>query len=761
MAARVPYTPYPTEESGGGGGRPMSVRSSPDAFGAQIGRSVERFGDVGFDAATKFAEEAAESKANDILANQWAPETTKMRTQYESLQGADKVQGYEAYVNGMKEYQKGLVENETNPLTKKILSNYTTRNAIQETERASSDLAEWQKKFNTDSTYKLIAAQDDNAAANYNNPLLVRSIIDQNDAQIERLYIDKGHNPLTPDGSAVIAEAQRTAKGETATKLITRAVQTGDMSTANSLRAEYGTVIPGYQQLHIDNMLGVENLKYTSQQSTQALRSGAPLPQPMGAPPIALQAQVASAAHVAGIDPNTALAYIRIESSDGTNLGKRGTIAQDRMGGTLDEQVARLPAQIKHNEQTATNALGRQAEAWEGYVIHQQGSGGGAALLQAVASGDKRKAVDILKPFEEKEKGYNALAAVVENGGNATMTADDFVGFIKQRYEDCAKRAKCDFDKSRPPGEVILSTYNSSGEAVQPAATPIQALQNFNKKAPGMLERINAIPNTEVRDGVMKEFNRDRAAHTAAAESYSATIQLEAQKLSVKPDFTSTDQIPPEMRAQLLDMPETMKMLQARAEYNQDHASGEITKDMREYGTGYFDLFKRINAPSEDPARISSITEIQKHLNEDLTVAGYDKLVTALTGTRTPEGKAEGVLQKTFLDRAKATLAYSDRDVDGLEKFSAFQAWFFPAYEKAKAEGKTMDSLLNPDSPDYMGKAVDAFNRSPAERLADRLKDPMDYTPPARTPDSIKEDFKSGKITRDAAVSELKKMGYK
>jgi len=71
---------------------------------------------------------------------------------------------------------------------------------------------------------------------------------------------------------------------------------------------------------------------------------------------------------------------------NGQNLGTRGTIAQDKLGGTLDEQAARLPAQIKENERIASAALGRTAEPWEGYLVHQQGEGGGAALLKAAYS---------------------------------------------------------------------------------------------------------------------------------------------------------------------------------------------------------------------------------------------------------------------------------------------------------------------------------------------------------------------------------------
>lgn len=49
----IPYTPYSTVESSGGGGTPMSVHSSPEDMGSQVGQAATKAGDTGFDLVQK------------------------------------------------------------------------------------------------------------------------------------------------------------------------------------------------------------------------------------------------------------------------------------------------------------------------------------------------------------------------------------------------------------------------------------------------------------------------------------------------------------------------------------------------------------------------------------------------------------------------------------------------------------------------------------------------------------------------------------
>lgn len=82
------------------------------------------------------------------------------------------------------------------------------------------------------------------------------------------------------------------------------------------------------------------------------------------------------------------------------------------------DAAARLTAQ---NKAYLTKRLGREPADWELYLAHQQGAGGAAKLLTA---GDK-PAVDVV----------GSADAVVNNGGNADMTASQFAQLWKTRYE--------------------------------------------------------------------------------------------------------------------------------------------------------------------------------------------------------------------------------------------------------------------------------------------------------------------------------------
>ena len=760
--ANVPYTPYPTVDSTGNLGPGFGVRATPEDAGSAVGRAMQTTGKIAQDVTRQYVEEASEAKANDILANQWAPTIAKMRVDYDSLQGPDKVHGYQTYLDGLKNFQKQITEKEGNSLTKNLIHGYTTKQIISETDSATAGLAAWQKQFNNQTTKELIYAQNSHVANNYNNPEIVKSVSNGNDALITKQFIDNGVDPNTPDGAAQIDNARRTVRGEMAVGMITRAVQTGDMSTANSLRAEYGTAIPGHQQIQIDNLLGVENLRQTSVQSVRALKSGNPLPDPMGLPPVKIQASMARTAQAEGVDPNTALAYLSIESSNGTNLGKRGTLLQDKEGGTLEEQIARAPKQIRASEEIAGSALGRPALPWEGYVVHQQGSGGGAELLKDSQRPLEQQAlaIDVLRQFEGKEKGYNAYAAIVENGGNATMTTGQFTDFIRQKYESHARRSTIQLASSgeimNDAGQAILSAHEGRTPPLQPAANPIQALQNYEKQFSSYIAKANAIPNTEVRKAVITSMEEDLSNYKTEAAAYSSAIQLEAQQLAVKPDFTSTDQIPAELKAKLIDMPETMVYMQQRAEWNMTHASGNITQDMRTYGTGFFDAFKAINAPADTPGRITSVTQLQGMVGKDITVAGYDKLVKALTDSGTPEGAGEKDMKKAFFEAAKSQISGKNdfvgiRDPRGEMLFSQFLTVAEPLYEKLRSEGKSPVQLLSEDSPDYIGKMIPQFKRPISQMMADMVGDTETKE---RGLSDIVKDVRSKKISPEEGKAE-------
>lgn len=523
----------------------------------------------------------------------------------------------------------------------------------------------------------------------------------------------------------------------------------GDAAGAVNWYNMHKDMLSGPDQLEMEKSLHSTTIHVTGRQNADALLSGGNRPEPIGAPPVGVQATVASAASNAGVDQNHALTVLRIESANGKNLGtdpERMSIGQDKesSGKPIEVQASALVSNLNKADQQATNALGRPAEPWEGYACYQQGSGGGPALLKAAQSDPTANAVDVLTPLYKDQK--TAAKAIVGNGGNETMTAQQFLDFLKDKYTANASRAQCDIppaNQTPMPGvdeankeadkslsTLLLDSKQGVGIPVQAAPTPMQSLLNLDKIYPDALMKANAIPNIDERESTIQALEHTHAVYQTAANAWKTQFLNQAQQLATDPKFTDITQIPPDMKSALADSPETMTYLEARAEHNLISGGGTVTKDMREYGTGFYDMFKAIHAQEGDPSRITDITQLQSHVGKDgdLTIAGYDKLSNELNGKGTPEGEAEGMMKKQFFANAKAQISGADeglhiKDPRGDELFLKFMANALPAYESGRKEGKTPAQLLNPESADYIGKAISSFKRPMSQWMGDMMSD--------------------------------------
>lgn len=139
-----------------------------------------------------------------------------------------------------------------------------------------------------------------------------------------------------------------------------------------------------------------------------------------------------------GFDPQDALAVAKIESNVGQAADRPGSQFQGPFqmgnaawaarGGTAanrNDPAAQVDlgiANLAHSRQVASTALGRPASGWETYLTHQQGDGGGPALLTAPAG---QNAVAALAPAYGGSTA-KATAAIVGNGGRPDMTAGQF-----------------------------------------------------------------------------------------------------------------------------------------------------------------------------------------------------------------------------------------------------------------------------------------------------------------------------------------------
>ncbi len=563
------YGSLPSEKNTGVSNAGLNVRADPEAFGAGIGKATAEAGkqveQIGF----HFAQIATEAKVNDDYANKYIPAATKLKSQYDSLLGQDKVAGFENYKNSLNALTKEFSESQPGVLGQTSMAGMTNKFAAGEIRGAETELVESQKKFGFKARGDLMLTNNGLIARNYNNPELVQDLHQQNENHVVIGMIDDGVDPNTEVGRSLIKDAQKNNAAQMATGMIRGAINSGDATSANAFRSRYASVIPGYEKLAIDNVIHTENIRQTSANAATALTIGKPIPVPVGAPAPQIQALVANTAKSSTVNPNHALTVLRIESSDGQDLGTIGTLGQDKesKGKTLEEQAKALCDNLKAAGERATKILGRTSEAWEAYAVYQQGAGGGAALLQADRNAN---AVEILKPYyDDPEK---ALSAVKNNGGNATVSVGDFTDHIKQVWMDNERRANCDFADTDNPGEAIMKPYQTAlNTAVQPGASPVQSWLNFEKKYPELQAQINSIRNYEERDGIKAYIEEKRQEYARGASAHKNVLVNRASQFVADPNFTDMSQIDSEtMAAFFSDRPEVIPHLRTAAE---EHAN--------------------------------------------------------------------------------------------------------------------------------------------------------------------------------------------
>lgn len=136
-----------------------------------------------------------------------------------------------------------------------------------------------------------------------------------------------------------------------------------------------------------------------------------------------------------GIDPSIALAMGHIESGFNSNAKAKTSTAKgvfqfldstaSRYGikGRQYDPAANIDAGMRlfrDNVASFRKRFGRNPNAGEIYLMHQQGEAGAAALL----ANPNANVIDVLSRF--KSKSYNPVAVVTQNGGNVKMTAGQF-----------------------------------------------------------------------------------------------------------------------------------------------------------------------------------------------------------------------------------------------------------------------------------------------------------------------------------------------
>ena len=756
--ANVPYNSNPTVEpsSGGSGATYGNVpEASPAAFGAQIGQAEEKLGATSEDLGKMYMQRANEASANDKIVNQWAPTATQLSQDYYSKQGKDAVAGFQPYIDGLQKARGQMLDGAT-PQEAQILNQYMTRHIAQEYDGAMRHQVQQMDVYENQMSDAFVGQQTTNAVNAGANPDMIDTAIKSGTARIQVHGLDRGQSP------DVIQQQQNDFVGKTTQAVISAAVNRGDLSFANNYYANYKDTIPGAQQVEIDKTLHAENMRTFGDQAATSIINGSPLPHPPngGADTTNVKSTVAGTAQSAGVDPNSSLMIAGIESSFGQNVGARGDVGQTgKPAANVAEQAKNLVEAQKTAQSAADTAVGGKAAPWQMYTVYQQGVGGGVALLKP-ENADK-KAVDVVSQFYSNPK--DALSAIQNNGGNATMTASQFTDMLKQKCDTVYGQVKC--DTQTPTGQpidlskAIVDPHQTSGTTLQPAATPVKALQQFDAQYPQMLQTASAIPNIDQRNATLESLENKHKVFQAASTAWKTQFSGQIQQIVTDPSFTSMNdpRLTPELRSAMSDDPAMLTMARNMAKSNFDESQG---KDVGKLGTAYWDTFKKINS-----GEITNISQLNDLAGNGLSRDGLTQAQKDLKEKQTPDGTAESEMKKQFFTNAKSQISGADeglhiKDPKGDELFLKFMAQALPAYDKGKSDGKSPYQLLDPNSPDYIGKSVATFKRPMSQWVGDMMQEPGSDGVDTSTKENLIAAVQSGKMKRSDAEQVALKNGW-
>jgi hypothetical protein len=175
----------------------------------------------------------------------------------------------------------------------------------------------------------------------------------------------------------------------------------------------------------------------------------------------------------------------------------------------------------------------------------------------------------------------------------------------------------------------------------------------------------------------------------------------------------------------------------------------DAATDAKTYGPGFWQAFQAVHAPDGDPRKITDPAQLYLRAGPDgdLTAAGVNRLAAEIQSKATPEGEAESAMKKAFLEYARGQITGSIEglhisDPKGDALYLRFLAQALPAFDAGKQAGKSAVQLLDPDSPDYLGKSIALFQRPPAlySPLRPAQRGPVESEPLPPPPDPLLPD---------------------
>ena len=651
----------------------LSVRATPDAFGAQVGQSEERTGQQTQQAGQDFAQIALmkAQQANELITNDANTRTGRALAQtwgkFSSLEGKAAVAGLPDFQQAVEDHYNSALATMPNPAAKSMLSQ-SLRYLADAYQRYGQNYADqqqrtWQDKSRTDAANEfanqavLASNQDDTHISTLINAGAGNIV-----AMYEPRYFGDPHN-LVPMSADDKSQARDAINGEVAKYkgaaylgVVKSMVDQGNTDGALAVFDKHRSEMDAASQTAIDGFLKGNATTLAARDIVAKRWPGLTGGVDASAPP---QAQLASA--ILGQESgNNPTAPTSVDGAMGPGQIKPSTFAQfAKPGENIDNPTdnAAVSQRIVQN-------------------YYQQYGGDAARVAVAYFSGPGNVAgPDSPTPWIKDTADGNG------------KTVSSYVGDVTGRLNKAGILA----DKA-----AVLNTIDRD-------------YGNQPQLATAMREYVTR-QITDQTLQVQAQQQAQLANQNAAMDDYlrpamkGQNVQGLVQKLADDPRLTS------ESREHLYNALQTIGQGKA-------------------YGTDFYSLLARVH--STGPGQISNPDDLLKETDGNrLTLDGLDKLRGELAGKGTPDADATTGMKKAALDYAKHQISfeadygsYKLPDPKGEDSFNVgFIPAFYKAYDAGIKDGKTPYQLLSRDSPDFIvDKVIAPYKRSDAQVAADKM----------------------------------------
>jgi len=770
------YEPYPEVNPAGGPGARQEIHADPDMFGAAIGRGLSQLGAgiehadaQGFDTATMQARQDAQTHANELHSWQ-SDQVTSAQEKFLTLRGKDAELALPTFKQQIDDIHQQTRSQAGNPFTAGLVDTegrrLTDAAYAQSSRHAAQQKSVWDTNTATDgaassgSRAAIGAATTPGNVAINANPSVVLSLSRSDD------YARQAAQYKGLDGDI---EVQRN-RGKNVAEIIKSTVADGSQTSLQRaidfFHGQYDRIDPS-SRATIEQALKTQAASYDGQK-TADIYMGRGVNLPPGYVQRTFQIE-------SGGNPNA-------QSGSHGGLGQFSPALEARYGindtNRTDPttQARALSMENAEHHDALARTLGHEPTPADYYLAHQQGIGGAVAHL---SQPNLPAWQNMVSTVEGREKGVGwAKQAIWGNmtpsmkaqfpGGVETVSSGDFAAMWAQRFYDQPIKAS-----GALPGN---GTQESGAQPVALGGFPrFQAAQDFSEtNKSDVIKRITNDPylldHPLAMNAAMTYTNKIFEAQNASYADMERQIHIQDQQKKMVSEAAENDYL-----KQIYAPAQNAKPLSTQSIALDDRLSRESKdrliklqgdpgeKDDKTYGSGFVKAFQMVHAPQGMPGRITDDNQLYGRLgpNGDLTMAGVEKLRGEINLKKSPEGSAESTMRQEFLRNARGQITGTDeglhiKDPKGDELYLKFMAQALPAYEAGRRDGKSPTQLLDPDSPDYVGKIIKNFKRPMDQWFNDTVhdtpkdKDSFDFSSIKKLDDLVSA-YHAGKVTKQQA----------